>query len=123
MSKIEERNLSAESLFISDIETIIEQGRRMAYASVNAIAIDTYWKIGERIVRQEQGGSGRAAYGKQIIRTLSEVLKAEYGDNFSERSLREYRQFYLCFNDLEIWRTRAPNTLRISRRRRCCKPK
>ena len=109
MSKIEQHNLSPESLFISDIKTIIEKGRQLAYASVNAIAIDTYWKIGERIVRQEQGGSDRAAYGKQILRTLSEALKAEYGDNFSERSLREYRQFYLCFNNLEIWRTCAPN--------------
>ena len=34
MSKIEQHNLSPEPLFISDIRTFIEQGRRMAYSSV-----------------------------------------------------------------------------------------
>ena len=39
MSKIEEYKLSPESLFISDIKAIIEQGRRMAYASVSDLEI------------------------------------------------------------------------------------
>ena len=39
MSKIEQHNLSPESLFISDIKAIIEQGRRMAYASVPDLEI------------------------------------------------------------------------------------
>lgn len=109
MSRGEIHNPAVVDSFVSDVKAIIEQGRRQAYSSVNAIAIDTYWRIGERIVRQEQGGNDRAAYGKQIIKTLSDALKGEYGGSFSERSLREYRQFYLCFNEKEIWRTCAPN--------------
>ncbi len=42
--------------FVSDIRTIIEQGRKQAYAATGQIAIMTYWNIGRRIVEEEQQG-------------------------------------------------------------------
>lgn len=33
----------------------------------------------------------------------------EYGNNYSARRLRDYRQFYLCFKDLQNWHSRVPN--------------
>ena len=69
----------------------------------------TYWRIGERIILEEHHGSTRAEYGKQLINKLSKQLTEEYGEGLSPRTLREYRQFYLCFPDAEIWRTCAPN--------------
>ncbi len=95
--------------FVSDIKQLIEQSRRAAYAAVNSIMIDTYWHIGQRIVEQEQRGEKRAEYGKQIIKMLSKELTQEYGEGWSERNLRNFRSFYLTFNDLEIWHTRVPN--------------
>jgi hypothetical protein len=32
---------------------------------VNAVMIETYWRIGQRIVEQEQKGKERAEYGTQ----------------------------------------------------------
>ena len=44
-----------------------------------------------------------------MISSLAKVLSTEYAQGFSARDLRNYRQLYLCFNDLEIWYTRVPN--------------
>ena len=86
---------------VDDIKSIIEQGRQTAYASVNLVMINTYWNIGRRIVEEEQNGAERAEYGKQLLSQIAIELK-EYGDNFSERNLRHYRQFYMYFKELEI---------------------
>lgn len=88
---------------VSDIRSIIEQGRKQAYATVNQTAVLTYWHIGQRIVEEEQHGNARAQYGAQLIKTLAEQLSIEFGANYSERRLRDYRQFYLSFSDLPIW--------------------
>ena len=56
-----------ENTFIDEIKNIVEQGRRQAYAAVSQVMIDTYWKIGERIVMQEQKGKDRAEYGTELI--------------------------------------------------------
>lgn len=71
--------------------------------------IDTYWKIGERIVLQEQKGNERADYGTHLIAMLSDELTRSYGKGFSSRYLRSFRQFYLIFPDYSIWKSRFPN--------------
>lgn len=94
---------------ITDLRSIIEQGKRQVYAAINATMISTYWNVGKRIVEEEQHGEARAEYGKQLLAELSAELQKDYGDSFSERNLRHYRQFYLYFSDLEIWYSRVPN--------------
>ena len=94
---------------INDIKTIIEQGRQAAYSSVNLVMINTYWNIGRRIVEEEQNGDARAEYGKQLIDKIAVELTIEYGNNYEARRLRDYRQFYLFFRDLQIWHARVPN--------------
>ncbi|MBP5420440.1 MAG: DUF1016 family protein [Bacteroidales bacterium] len=98
-----------EVSFINDIKKIVDEGRRAAYCSVNAIMIETYWRIGQRIVEQEQKGSARAEYGAQLIELLSAELTRTYGNGFSSRYLRAFRQFYIVFPDIEIWKSRVPN--------------
>ena len=71
--------------------------------------IDTYWKIGELIVMQEQKGKERAEYGTQLIAQLSAELTRSYGKGFSTRNLQYFRSFYLTINDLEILHTRVQN--------------
>ena len=94
---------------LADLREIVARGRAAAYASVNAAMIDTYWKIGRRIVEEEQHGSKRAEYGTGLLKELSVVLTAEFGKGFDARSLRFYRQFYLFFPQGKIWYTRVPN--------------
>ena len=93
---------------VGDIRKIIEKGKQQAYASVNASMLATYWNVGRRIVEEEQQGESRAEYGVQLLKFIAAELK-EYGDSFSERNLRHYRQFYLYFNDIQIWYSRVPN--------------
>lgn len=99
------------SELLEEVKRIICVGRREAYAAANCAMIETYWQIGRRIVEEEQHGCGRAAYGKEVIKALSEGLTHEFGSGFSERYLRSFRQFYLVFPDYEIWKSRFPNLL------------
>ena len=100
---------SIDASFLREVKHIVEQGHQQAYASVSQLMIETYWKIGERIVLQEQKGADRAEYGTQLISQLSEELTRTYGKGFSDRYLRAFRQFYLVIPDLEIWKSRFPN--------------
>ncbi len=90
------------SKLIASLRTIIEQGRREAYAAASQRMIATYWNIGRQIVEEEQKGKSRAAYGAKLLETIAEELVREYGPAFTHRRLDEYRQFYLKFKDLQI---------------------
>ena len=59
--EIQQDNIIIAESFFSDIRTIIEQGRKQAYAAAGQAAIMTYWHIGRRIVEEEQHGEARAA--------------------------------------------------------------
>lgn len=91
--------------FVSDIKQILEEARQKAYYAVNISMIEAYWLVGKRIVEHEQKGEQRAEYGEQVIAQLSEILTLDLGKGFSQRSLRDFRQFYLIFPEMEIWRT------------------
>lgn len=58
-----------------DIVALLEQGRRAAARSVNALMTASYWKIGRRIVEFEQAGQDRAAQGQQVLQRLSVDLE------------------------------------------------
>lgn len=103
------RKVTFDDTFLTEVKNIVEQGRQQAYASVSQVMIETYWKIGERIVLQEQKGKERADYGAQLIIQLSEELTRSFGKGFSGRYLRAFRQFYLAVPDFEIWKSRFPN--------------
>ena len=100
---------TAISTIFNDVRNIIENGLRKAYQNANTVTVLTYWQVGRRIVEEEQQGERRAEYGAQIINLLSAELCKTYAKGNSPRDLRAYRQFYLCFNDLEIWYSRVPN--------------
>jgi predicted nuclease of restriction endonuclease-like (RecB) superfamily len=96
--------LSSQS-YIFEIKEILSNARQRAYTAVNSAMVEAYWNIGKRIVKEEQKGSERAEYGKEIIKNLSIELSNEFGRGFSKRTLWEIRQFYLQFSDFEIVRT------------------
>lgn len=92
-----------ENKVYKEIRNLIEQAKRQAAMTVNAGMTLMYWHIGERINREVLGGE-RAAYGKQIVATLSRQLTEEYGGTqFSVKNLNRMRHFSECFPDLSIW--------------------
>ncbi|WP_341906883.1 DUF1016 N-terminal domain-containing protein [Fluviicola taffensis] len=91
--------------YIQDIKQLVHSARTKTYHAINAVMVEVYWEIGRRIIEEEQNGESRAAYGKEVLKKLSLELTVEFGKGFSERSLREFRQFYSYFPDFENWRT------------------
>jgi predicted nuclease of restriction endonuclease-like (RecB) superfamily len=87
------------SSLLNDVRAILQEARGKAYAAVNTAMVDAYWRIGRRIVEEEQGGIARAEYGSQLIRHLALALGEEFGQGMSVANLRNFRQFYLTFPD------------------------
>lgn len=82
---------------LSDIRQIIVQSRHKVARSINQELTIAYWRIGQRIVEEEQNGKHRANYGKEIVKALSKYLTAEYGEGFSSTNLWLMRQFFQTF--------------------------
>lgn len=101
--------ITQNNQLVTDLRQIIEQGRRQAYISINASMIQTYWNVGRRIVEEEQHGEARAEYGEYIVKTVAKELQAEYGNAYNYRNICYFRQFYLCFKDVEIVNARVHN--------------
>jgi len=80
--------------FAGDIAALLDEARRQAARSINAILTATYWEIGRRIVEFEQKGEQRAEYGQALLKHLALDLTAKLGRGFSERNLEQMRLFY-----------------------------
>jgi len=98
---------SLESQFVRDtlyhdVKAIIDEGLLSANASVDGIALLTYWRVGRRIADEIKQGESRADYGAQVILNLAERMKLDYAGNYSKRNLDYYCQFYRKFPDFEI---------------------
>ncbi len=64
-----------------------------------------YYEIGGRIYEEEQQGKERAAYGKYLLKELSEYLSNRFGKGFSVTNLKQMRKFYLTYVDDQIGQT------------------
>jgi predicted nuclease of restriction endonuclease-like (RecB) superfamily len=93
-------SVPAEGL-TADIRQLIAEARTSAATAVNASLTLLYWRVGWRI-RQEILGEQRAAYGKQIVSTLSRQLIVEHGPSFAEKNLQRMIQFAEVFPDERI---------------------
>jgi len=93
------------SQLLNDLRSLLKQSRQQLQQNINTTMVYTYWQIGRLIVEQEQQGSERAAYGKQVLKQLSTVLTAEFGKGFDARNLRNMRSFYQTFPNWNAVRT------------------
>lgn len=89
------------SSLLTDLASLIEQGRKAAVRYVNTALVATYWLIGRRIVEYEQKGKERAEYGEALLKRLSDDLTKQFGKGWGEPQLRAIRQFYLIYGDIE----------------------
>ena len=94
------KDIQQDTNFIVQLKQIILAAKQKAYFAVNFAQIEANWLIGQRIVEQEQHGKKRAGYGKYVIKLASEELTKEFGKGFSERTLRQFRQFYIMFPEI-----------------------
>jgi len=90
-----------EQRFFADIAQILQTGRSQSYRAVNTAMLQTYWRLGQRIVKEEQHGLARAEYGQSILSKLSRYLGTQFGQGFSVANLRNFRQFYLTFPNFD----------------------
>ena len=93
-----------ERLF-AEVAEFIEEARRSAARSVNAVMTATYWLVGRRIVEEEQGGKARADYGEALLKQLSADLTARFGRGFSRQNLQQMRLFYQEYPPEKICQT------------------
>ncbi len=94
--KIVGSEVNIDALF-DDVRNIIHQGIEQSVRTVHSVVCMTYWKIGRRIVEEEQQGKARADYGTYLLRNLAKALEPDYGSGFSYRQLALCRQFYLTY--------------------------
>lgn len=92
-------------MITDDIRNIINDSRANAVRSVDFCRVQMYWRIGQRIVEEEQGGNIRAEYGTKLIRNLATQLEPEFGSGFSYRQLNFSRQFYLEYPKVNALRS------------------
>ena len=86
---------------LADVRHLIISAREGVARTVNAGLALLFWQVGTRI-RTDVLGKKRAAYGEEILPTLSAKLVPEFGDGFSARNLRRMIQLAEAFPDFEI---------------------
>ena len=94
-----------DNMLVNDLRSIVSKVRSKAFAAVNYSLVERNWRIGKRIVEEEQNGEARAEYGKHIIEVASAALTEEFGKGFSETNLINFKKFFLLFKELEIHQT------------------
>ena len=87
------------------IAALLEESRRQAARSVNAILTATYWEIGRRIVEFVQQGESRAEYGDEVLAKLTQDLTGKFGRGFAHDNLQRMRLFYLAWPVETIYAT------------------
>jgi len=90
---------------LSDVARVIEEARRAAARSVNAVMTATHWLVGRRIVEEEQTGRARAAYGEMLLERLAADLTERFRRGFSRQNLQQMRLFYLAYPPERIRQT------------------
>lgn len=94
--------------FLKSIADVLENARKNAKTAVNLTMVYAYFEIGRMIIEEEQNGKNRAAYGKQILKELSEYLTAQFGKGFSADNLKLMRRFYVIYANDQIGETLFP---------------
>ncbi len=95
-------NILTDNQLFERVASLIESSRKKAAAAVNLTMVYTYFEIGRLIIEEEQQGKERAEYGKSVLKDLSINLTNRFGRGFSERNLRNMRQFFITYSNSQI---------------------
>ncbi len=90
-----------ESGLLSDLRGLIQSARQRIASVANATTTFLFWSVGRRLLR-ENLQAGRAAYGKQILATVSQELTGEFGPGFNYTGLTRMVRFAEWMTDERI---------------------
>ena len=99
-----------KSSLVKQAFELVNSARNQVLRQTNSLMVFTYFNLGRLIIDNEQGGTNRAAYGKETIKELSNELTKQFGDGFSERNLELMRLFYNAYKN-RIFNLQIPQTL------------
>ena len=89
---ITKERLEDYNAILRDMKSLLERAKLQAYKAVDNIRVQTYWQIGERIVREELQHKERADYGERLIEKLTIDL------DIQKSILYESMQFYKTYS-------------------------
>jgi predicted nuclease of restriction endonuclease-like (RecB) superfamily len=87
---------------LDDVKSLIDRARQQVAVAVNAGLTALYWQVGQRIRKDLLLEEARAAYGEEIVATLSRQLTQSYGKGFTKSALNRMVQFAEAFPDPKI---------------------
>ena len=90
-----------EAALLTDLRELIQSARQRIATVANSTTTLLFWNVGRRLLR-ENLQQGRAAYGKQILATVSQELTAEFGTGFSYTALTRMARFAEWMTDEQI---------------------
>jgi len=76
---------------LQDLKSLLTKAKYQAYKAVDNLKVQTYWQIGERIVREELQHKDKADYGEFLISRLARDL------GFSKVMLHYMIRFYTVY--------------------------
>ena len=82
---------------LPEIRGLIEEARHRAVTAANLSMVTLYWNVGRIINTELQRAPGRADYGEDLLGTLAERLRLDYGPGFSRSNLQDMRRFHEAF--------------------------
>lgn len=103
MEKLTKITTMDENEFYQTLRSYVVEAQKKIYVAVNDAMVTAYWKIG-RDIHTACGENDRAPYGKQLIKSASMKLAAEFGKGFTPANLRNMRQFYRMFQNPKLIR-------------------
>ena len=98
MKGTEITEVKVDALF-EKIAGLIEESRKKVSSAINIAEVYTKYNVGRYIIEHEQEGKYKAAYGKQVLKKLSEKLTNRYGKGWSVETLTTTRKFYQTYSN------------------------
>ena len=83
-----------------EIRSYIISAKQQIYKAVNSSMVEAYWNIGKKIY-EVCGENDRAAYGKRVLKDISQKLTAEFGKGFDTSNLSNMKQFYMSYTNYD----------------------
>ena len=105
-------NIQNETFYNKVIE-LFQNAKKNLSTAVNITMVYSYYEAGRMIVEEEQGGKERAAYGKYILKELSQRLTQKFGRGYSYDNLKLMRKFYLVYSKDSIGETPFPQSEKL----------
>ena len=105
-------NIQNETFYNKVIE-LFQSAKANLATAVNMTMVYSYYEAGRMIVEEEQDGKERAAYGKYILKELSQRLTQKFGRGYSYDNLKLMRKFYLVYSKDSIGETPFPQSEKL----------